>query len=36
MLGQRPEAAEYFRKALAEQPSDHIALAGLARVMAGK
>jgi tetratricopeptide (TPR) repeat protein len=36
MLGQRPAAAEYFRKALAEQPSDHIALAGLARVMAGK
>ena len=32
LLGQRTEAAEYFRKALAEQPADHLAKAGLARV----
>jgi tetratricopeptide (TPR) repeat protein len=31
-LGQRVEAAAYFRKALAEQPSDHLAKEGLARV----
>lgn len=35
-LGQRPAAAVYFRKALAEHPADHVALAGLARVTAGK
>ena len=35
-LGQRAAAATYFRKALAQHPSDHMALAGLARVMAGK
>lgn len=32
LLGQRAEAAEYFRKALAEHPADHVARAGLARV----
>ena len=31
-LGQRAEAADYFRKALAEHPADHVAKAGLARV----
>jgi tetratricopeptide (TPR) repeat protein len=31
-LGQRAEAANYFRKALAEHPADHIAQEGLARV----
>jgi tetratricopeptide (TPR) repeat protein len=31
-LGQRTEAADYFRKALAEHPADHVAKAGLARV----
>lgn len=31
-LGQRGEAAEYFRRALALQPSDHLAREGLARV----
>jgi tetratricopeptide (TPR) repeat protein len=31
-LGQRAEAAAYFRKALARQPSDHLAGEGLARV----
>lgn len=32
LLGQRAEAAEYFRKALAEHPADHLAREGLARV----
>lgn len=31
-LGQKVKAAEYFRKALAEHPADHLAKAGLARV----
>jgi tetratricopeptide (TPR) repeat protein len=31
-LGQRTEAADYFRKALAEHPADRVAKAGLARV----
>jgi tetratricopeptide (TPR) repeat protein len=31
-LGQRAEAADYFRKALAEHPADHVARDGLARV----
>jgi tetratricopeptide (TPR) repeat protein len=31
-LGQKKEAAEFFRKALALQPSDHLARAGLARL----
>ncbi len=31
-LGQATKAAEYFRKALAEHPADHLAKAGLARV----
>lgn len=31
-LGQRKEGAEFFRKALAQQPSNHLAQAGLARV----
>lgn len=31
-LGRREEAAEYFRRALALQPSDHLAREGLARV----
>jgi len=31
-LGQKLKAAEYFRKALAEHPADHLAKAGLARV----
>lgn len=31
-LGQRGEAAEYFRRALALQPSDHLAREGLARI----
>ena len=31
-LGQRAEAADYFRKALAEHPADHVAKEGLARV----
>ncbi len=35
-LGQRKEAADYFRKALALQPSDHLAKEGLARVTAKK
>ena len=35
-LGQRTEAAAYFRKALAQHPADHLASAGLARVTAGK
>ena len=32
VLGQRTEAAGYFRQALAEHPSDHLAQEGLARV----
>jgi hypothetical protein len=36
LLGQRTEAAEYFRRALAEHPGDHIAKEGLARVMADR
>ena len=32
LLGQRAEAAEYFRKALAEHSADHLAKEGLARV----
>jgi tetratricopeptide (TPR) repeat protein len=32
LLGQRAEAAEYFRKALAEHPADYLAKEGLARV----
>jgi hypothetical protein len=32
LLGQRAEAADYFRKALAEHPADHVAKEGLARV----
>jgi tetratricopeptide (TPR) repeat protein len=36
LLDQRPEAAEYFRKALAEHPADHLAKQGLARVTSGK
>jgi tetratricopeptide (TPR) repeat protein len=32
LLGQRTEAADYFRKALAEHPADHLARQGLARV----
>jgi tetratricopeptide (TPR) repeat protein len=35
-LGQRKEAEDYFRKALARQPSDHLAKKGLARVTAKK
>lgn len=31
-LGQRKEAADYYRKALARQPSDHLAKEGLTRV----
>lgn len=31
-LGQRTEAADYFRQALAQHPADHVAKAGLARV----
>ena len=31
-LGQRTEAADYFRKALARHPADHTAREGLARV----
>lgn len=33
-LGKRPEAADYYRLALAEHPADHEAKAGLARVHA--
>jgi tetratricopeptide (TPR) repeat protein len=36
LLGQRAEAADYFRKALAEHPSDHVAKEGLARVVEKK
>jgi tetratricopeptide (TPR) repeat protein len=32
LLGQRAEAADYFRQALAAHPSDHVAKEGLARV----
>ncbi len=32
LLGQGPEAADYFRKALAQQPADRFAKEGLARV----
>ena len=32
LLGERAKAAEYFRKALAEHPADHLAKAGLGRV----
>ncbi len=32
LLGQRAESANYFRKALAEHPADHVAKEGLARV----
>lgn len=35
-LGDRTAAAEYFRKALARQPSDHLAREGLARVTAAE
>lgn len=31
-LGQRPEAADYYQKALARHPADHVAREGLARV----
>ncbi len=36
LLGQRAEAANYFRQALAEHPSDHVAKEGLARVVERK
>jgi tetratricopeptide (TPR) repeat protein len=36
LLGQRMEAAAYFRKALAEHPADHVAKEGLARVLERK
>jgi tetratricopeptide (TPR) repeat protein len=32
LLGQRAEAADYFRQALAQHPADHVAKEGLARV----
>ena len=32
LLGERTEAAAYFRKALAQHPADHVAKEGLARV----
>ena len=32
LLGERTEAASYFRKAIAEHPADHVAKEGLARV----
>ncbi len=32
LLGERTKAADYFRQALARQPSDHLAREGLARV----
>jgi tetratricopeptide (TPR) repeat protein len=32
LLGQRTEAADYFRKALSQHPADHVAQEGLARV----
>ena len=34
-LGEPIKAADYFRRALAEHPADHIAKDGLARVTAG-
>jgi len=36
LLGQRVEAADYFRKALAEHPADHVAKESLARVLERK
>jgi tetratricopeptide (TPR) repeat protein len=36
LLGQRVEAANYYRKALAEHPADHVAKEGLARVVERK
>jgi tetratricopeptide (TPR) repeat protein len=36
LLGQRAEAADCFRKALAEHPADHVAKEGLARVVERK
>jgi tetratricopeptide (TPR) repeat protein len=36
LLGQRTQAADYFRKALAQHPADHVAREGLARVAEGK
>ena len=36
LLGQRVEAGDYFRKALAEHPADHVAKEGLARVVERK
>jgi tetratricopeptide (TPR) repeat protein len=36
MLGQRPEAADYFRKALEKHPQDSVAKAGLERVTGKK
>jgi tetratricopeptide (TPR) repeat protein len=36
LLGQRKEAADYFRKALATHPADHLAKEGLARVTPAK
>jgi hypothetical protein len=36
LLGQRMEAADYFRKALAEHPADHVAKEGLERVVERK
>jgi len=35
-LGQHNEAADYYRKALARQPADHLARQGLMRVTKGK
>jgi tetratricopeptide (TPR) repeat protein len=35
-LGQKVKSAEYFRKALAEHPADHLAKTGLARVAENK
>jgi tetratricopeptide (TPR) repeat protein len=35
-LGEPTKAAEYYRKALAARPADHLAKEGLARVMEGK
>jgi len=34
LLGRRPEAADYYRRALAAHPADHLAREGLARVSA--
>ena len=36
LLGERKQAASYFRKALTRQPSDHLAQEGLARVAGGE